>query len=49
MVALSARVFMTAAASLEYSLEDGLHLESIDVNIAIADLYRQVEFEIDIP
>jgi Uma2 family endonuclease len=33
----------------EYSLEDSLHLESIDVNIAIADLYRQVEFEIDIP
>jgi Uma2 family endonuclease len=33
----------------EYSLEDSLHLESIDVNIAVADLYRQVEFEIDIP
>jgi Uma2 family endonuclease len=29
----------------EYNLGDNLHLESIDVNIAIADLYRQVEFE----
>ncbi len=29
----------------EYNVGDNLHLESIDVNIAISDLYRQVEFE----
>jgi hypothetical protein len=32
----------------EYNLADSLHLESIDVNISIADLYRQVEFEIEL-
>ena len=40
----------------EYTLEDSLHLESlakpllgrIDVHIAIADLYRQVEFEVEL-
>jgi Uma2 family endonuclease len=31
----------------EYNLEDKLHLESIDVEIAIADLYRQVKFELE--
>jgi Uma2 family endonuclease len=31
----------------EYDLEDKLHLESIDVEIAIADLYRQVKFELE--
>ncbi|OUL26711.1 Uma2 family endonuclease [Nostoc sp. 106C] len=29
----------------EYSLEDRLTLESVNVEIAIADLYRQVQFE----
>ncbi|BAY40689.1 hypothetical protein NIES2111_50760 [Nostoc sp. NIES-2111] len=29
----------------EYNLDDKLRLESVDVEIAIADLYRQVEFE----
>ena len=32
----------------EYTLEDSLHLESIDVEIAIADLYRQVEFDVEL-
>ena len=32
----------------EYTLEDSLHLESIDVHIAIADLYRQVEFDVEL-
>ncbi len=31
----------------EYTLEDSLQLESIGVEIAIANLYRQVEFEIE--
>lgn len=31
----------------EYKLEDSLFLESIDVKIAISELYRQVQFEID--
>ncbi len=31
----------------EYTLRDTLELESIAVEIAIADLYRQVEFELD--
>jgi Uma2 family endonuclease len=30
----------------EYDLEDNLRLEPIGVKIAIADLYRQVNFEI---
>jgi Uma2 family endonuclease len=28
----------------EYGLGDSLQLESVDVEIAIADLYRQVQF-----
>jgi Uma2 family endonuclease len=30
----------------EYNLEDRLHLESIDLEISVADLYRQVQFEL---
>ncbi len=30
----------------EYDLEDRLQLESIDLEISVADLYRQVQFEI---
>jgi Uma2 family endonuclease len=29
----------------DYSLSDSLSLASVDVEIAIADLYRQVQFE----
>ncbi|MGB6166372.1 MAG: Uma2 family endonuclease, partial [Geitlerinemataceae cyanobacterium] len=29
----------------EYGLDDRLRLESVDVEIAISDLYRQVQFE----
>ncbi len=29
----------------EYNLDERLRLESVDVEIAIADLYRQVQFE----
>jgi hypothetical protein len=29
----------------EYALDDCLRLESLDVEIAITDLYRQVKFE----
>lgn len=32
----------------EYTLEDSLHLESSDVHITITDLYRQVEFEVEL-
>jgi Uma2 family endonuclease len=32
----------------EYNLNDKLRLESVDVEIAIADLYRQVQFEPEI-
>ncbi|MEJ1931351.1 Uma2 family endonuclease [Nostoc sp. NIES-2111] len=32
----------------EYNLDDKLRLESVDVEIAIADLYRQVEFEAEV-
>ncbi|WP_224093547.1 Uma2 family endonuclease [Nostoc sp. MS1] len=32
----------------EYNLDDKLRLESVNIEIAIADLYRQVEFEAEV-
>ncbi len=40
--ALTNPLFGTSAP--EYGLGDSLQLESVDVEIAIADLYRQVQF-----
>ena len=49
MVALPNRLFMSAAEYLDWepTQEDRLLLESIGVEIAIADLYHQLQFEDD--